>query len=340
MLYIRGRAAAISCAVGPLGGVEEGRGAGIDVQERSVVVEQGDEVRLVVGAATDVGGREENEDAVFVGQLPPVETAGATPAPGYLLALADGMGGYQRGEVASNLAIEALRDAFVEDPGADPAPLMKQAFRRANQAIYSGGHAGGASQMMGTTLVAAVLRGKYATIASIGDSRAYLVRAGRLTQVTKDHSLVAEQVSQGAMTEGEARQSPHRNILTHALGHRERLDAKMPSVFELMLLPEDRLLLCSDGFYDVVADEDLIGVLLADPPEAAARRLVDLAVERGTTDNVSAVIAEALPTRVPAVPELAAVPAGRGAGSYLVPTLVALGAVLFIALVILALTLL
>ncbi len=313
-----------------------------NVLDRATLTDRDDELRVTVGAATDVGGRSGNEDAVYVGDVPPLAGAVDLAAyPGQLLAVADGMGGHQRGEVASSLAIQALQAAFAEDPGADAAPLMKQAFRRANQEIFANGHAGGASQMMGTTLVALLLRGKYATIASIGDSRAYLVRADRLTQITKDHSLVAEQVSQGQLSSEEARESPHRNILTHALGHRERLDAKLPNVFELTLLPEDRLLLCTDGFYDVIPDDDLMRVLLAEPPDAAARRLVEMAVERGTTDNVTAVVVEALPTRVPVVAAVAAaIPERGGTGSYLVPALVAFAAVLFVALVILALTLL
>jgi protein phosphatase len=252
----------------------------------------------VVGSATHVGGRPENEDAVHVSELPPLGSGPDASEGGFLLAVADGMGGYQRGEVASGLAIETVRAMFVEDPGADIALLLKQAFRRANEKIYENGLASGPSAMMGTTLVVAATRGKYATIASIGDSRAYLARANRLTQVTKDHSLVAEQVSRGSMTEAEARESPHRNILTHALGHKPKLDTKMPSVFEITLLPEDHLLILTDGFFDVVPDDDLLRIVLDNPADVAAQRLVELAVERGTSDNVSAVVASVQPVRV------------------------------------------
>ncbi|MEA2525966.1 MAG: family protein phosphatase [Thermomicrobiales bacterium] len=252
----------------------------------------------MVGSATHVGGRPENEDAVHVSELPPLGSGPDASEGGFLLAVADGMGGYQRGEVASGLAIETVRAMFVEDPGADIALLLKQAFRRANEKIYENGLASGPSAMMGTTLVVAATRGKYATIASIGDSRAYLARANRLTQVTKDHSLVAEQVSRGSMTEAEARESPHRNILTHALGHKPKLDTKMPSVFEITLLPEDHLLILTDGFFDVVPDDDLLRIVLDNPADVAAQRLVELAVERGTSDNVSAVVASVQPVRV------------------------------------------
>ena len=259
------------------------------------------QVRIVVASSTDVGGRSSNEDAVAVEVLPPVGSGEGALEGGYLAVLADGMGGYQRGEGAALMAIEIVKEMFGADPGADTALLLKQAFRRANDRIYENGQGGVPPQMMGTTLVVAAVRGKYVTIANIGDSRAYLARANRLTQITKDHSLVADQVASGSITEDEARESPHRNILTHALGHRAKLDSKMPNIFELTLLPEDRLLLCTDGFYDVVPSTDMLNVLLTLDAEPATRRLVELAKERGTSDNVSAIIVSVLPAREPMV---------------------------------------
>jgi len=254
-------------------------------------------LRIVVSSATSVGGRPVNEDAIFTGETAAPAAAGA----GHVLVLADGMGGYQGGEVASEMAVAAVRGNLSEDPGGDAAMVLKQAFRRANDQIFQGGQGAQPPVMMGTTLVAVVMFGKYATIASIGDSRAYLARANRLTQITKDHSLVAEQVSKGMLSENEARESPHRNILTHALGHKPKLDPKMPNIFEITLLPEDKLLLCTDGFYDVVPNDDLLHVLLSSDETSVAQRLVDLAVERGTSDNVSAIVASVLPVREPLV---------------------------------------
>ena len=272
------------------------------------------DVKVAVGAATDVGGRATNEDRVHVGELAPAVIGPGVTAPGFLLAVADGMGGHERGEVASKIAIDAVVEAVGADPGPDPAQVLKQAFRRANEMIYADGQ--GAADAMGTTLVAAVLRGKYATIASVGDSRAYLVRANALTQITKDHSLVAEQVASGTLSPAAARGSPQRNILTQALGQRARLDARLPEIFELTLLPQDRLLLCTDGFYDVIDDREYVTTLLEFDPGTAANRLIALAVERGTSDNVSAIVAEALPTRVQAeILQQAGAPAGRGVGT-------------------------
>ena len=256
-------------------------------------------LRIVVSAATSVGGRPQNEDAIHTGEIGLLDGMNS----GHLLVLADGMGGYQGGEVASELAVDVVREDLAADPEGDAALVLKQSFRRANEQIFKNGQDAQPPVMMGTTLVAVVTRGKYATIASIGDSRAYLARANRLTQVTKDHSLVAEQVSKGALSEIEARESPHRNILTHALGHRTKLDPKMPNVFEIVLLPEDKLLVCTDGFYDVVPNDDLLNVLLTSDDAGVAQRLVDLAVERGTTDNVSAIVASVLPAREPLVIE-------------------------------------
>ena len=248
-----------------------------------------------ISSATDVGGRTENEDAIAVRELEPVDLGDGQDVGGLLLAVADGMGGHQRGEVASQIAVETIQEVFASDPAGDIVPLLKQGFRRANELIHANWQGQAQSQMMGTTLVVAATRGKYATIASIGDSRAYLIRAGRLQQITRDHSLVAEQVAQGHMTPEEARDSPHRNIITHALGHKAKLDSKMPNVFEMTLLEDDRLLLLTDGFFDVVPDDDLLRLTLEGDPEAIAPRLCGIARERGTTDNVSAIVVTALP---------------------------------------------
>ena len=288
---------------------------------------------MVVASATDEGGRTGNEDALLVQPLPAIGDGDGAAESGFLAIVADGMGGYQRGEVASQMAIDVIRDMFEADPGADAATLLKQAFRRANERIYESGMGATPSAMMGTTLIVAATRGKYATIANIGDSRAYLARANRLTQITKDHSFVAEQVAVGAMTEREARESPHRNILTHALGHRPKLDSRIPNIFELTLLPEDRLLLCTDGFHDVVADNDLLNVLLTAEPEPATQKLIQLAKERGTTDNVTAVVFEALPAREPVVfsePDARGVPPFIGLAAAAVLLLIILAVVLFV----------
>src|SRR5215203_2457263 len=225
--------------------------------EHDQVTESTIDIRISVGAATDVGGRAENEDAILVRPLDPIGVGPGSHDAGFLLAVADGLGGPEGGAIASRLAIETLDTAFKEAAEPDIAAMMKTAFRRANARIFSEGSGAGDATSMGTTMVACAVRGKYATIASVGDSRAYLVRASRLTQITQDHTLVAQQLAQGEITPEQAKRSPARNQLMHALRHRERLHSSMPTIFELTMLPEDRLFLCSDGFYDVVEDGDI-----------------------------------------------------------------------------------
>jgi serine/threonine protein phosphatase PrpC len=175
--------------------------------------------RLVVGAATDPGPvREQNEDAVYHNVL--VDTPGNELT---LLAVADGMGGYQRGEIAAQMAIDTLIERFSSADTDDIVLMIKQAFRLANERIFADGSAEGEHNMMGTTLVVGALRGTDLVIGNVGDSRAYLVRANALNQISTDHSLVAEQVAMGAMTQEEARESltrtssPARSVTVSAL---------------------------------------------------------------------------------------------------------------------------
>jgi serine/threonine protein phosphatase PrpC len=240
------------------------------------------------------------------------------------------MGGYQHGEVASQLAIETLREEYYKsEVGPTEVPQrLKQAFRRANVQIYERGSADGESNMMGTTLVAAVIRGNDLTVANVGDSRAYLVRANRATQITRDHSLVAEQVATGAMTEDEARESQHRNIITRALGHRHRVDV---DIFEIRLLSDDRLVLMTDGLYDYVPETEMVSTVIESYPEDAAGSLVSMAIANQSNDNATAVVAWSVPTSVSMEPEIEAPVAGER--NLLVPVLVLIGLIVFIAII-------
>ncbi len=244
------------------------------------------EFSLAIGSTTSPAGRDHNEDAILATPI------GQNPGSAYLLAVADGMGGLEGGEVASSLAISLLGDLFARDLPADIPLALKQAYRRANDAIHAEAEQATDGRQMGTTLVSAVVNGPYVTIANVGDSRAYLLRARSLTQITQDHSVVAEQVDRGELTPEQARKSSRRNMITQALGTSPELDRRMPSIYEFSLLPEDRLLLCSDGFFDVLQQNDYVSTLMANNPQESAVALADLAITRGTTDNVSAVILE------------------------------------------------
>lgn len=267
--------------------------------------------KLLAGAATDTGRvRDHNEDVFSLAEPDSEQTAQR----GFLAAVADGMGGHERGEVASQLAIETLFASFYAEgagPAAgDMAALLQQAFKNANTRIMEeaiNGESGGGS--MGTTMVAAAVVGENLTIANVGDSRAYLVRAEQATQITRDHSLVAEQVAGGVMTEEEARLSNYRNIITRALGHRPKVEV---DVFEIRLLPEDRVVLVSDGVHGSVEPDDVATIVLQRPPQEASKALIDLALERGSTDNVTAAVVTYEPVAVAAEPELVAAGGGRG----------------------------
>ena len=254
-------------------------------------------LRLAVSAVTDTAGRDENQDVAAALAIGESASGGASES--FLLVVADGMGGHPAGDVASQMAMNTLIEAFPTLPDGDLGLALKQAYRRANETVFQAGQDEPAHAGMGTTLTTALLHGKYATVANVGDSRAYLLRGNALTQVTRDHTVVAEEVVQGRLTVDAARRDPRRNRLTHVIGTHPRLESKLPDVFELTLLPGDRLLLCSDGLYDVLDDGDMRRALQDQDPGDAARELVQSAKERGTRDNATAVVAASIPTRVP-----------------------------------------
>jgi len=207
---------------------------------------------------------------------------------GYLALLADGMGGHGQGDVASDAASDGLYARFYAEPPAavaDLPALLRAGVRDAEAAVRAAtGGAGG--RRPGTTLVAAAVRDDLLFVANVGDSRAYLARDGAAFQLTRDHSLVAAQVAAGLLTPAEAQASGRRNLITRALGP---ADASEPDVFSLALQPEDRVILCSDGVHGQLTPADF-AALTTGEPQAASRALVDLALRRGATDNVSAVV--------------------------------------------------
>jgi protein phosphatase len=230
---------------------------------------------LRAGSATDVGRvRANNQDELLV----------ATP----LFAVADGMGGAAAGEVASATAIPALRDAFAGAGESTPEHLL-QAAQAANRAVWDQAEANPEMRGMGTTLVALaqVGDGQLAAI-NIGDSRLYQLHEGELRQVTSDHNLVAELVAEGRLSKEDAEFHPRRNIMTRALG----VEPEVPvDEFLLDASPGDRLLLCSDGLFRELSDDQIASLLLrlADPEEAADE-LVQEAKRKGGNDNITVVV--------------------------------------------------
>lgn len=207
---------------------------------------------------------------------------------GYLALLADGMGGHGQGEVASDAASDGLYARFYAEPPAtvaDLPALLRAGVRDAEAAVRAATGADDA-RAPGTTLVAAAIRDDLLFVANVGDSRAYLARDGAAFQITRDHSLVGAQVAAGLLTPAEAEASGQRNLLTQALGPGGEAEA---DVFVLALQPEDRVLLCSDGVHGQLTPPDF-AALAGGAPQAASQTLVDLALARGATDNVSAVV--------------------------------------------------
>jgi protein phosphatase len=237
---------------------------------------------LDVGSATDVGRvREANEDAFLT----------ALRNGAVLLAVADGMGGHKAGEVASALAIEALKQALADpDVSEPPEAWLSRAVAQANASIWRAAQDDPDKEGMGTTLVCALLTaaGEVA-IANVGDSRAYALADGRATLVTIDHTWVNQQVLDGQMSEREARHSPFRNLLTRSLGNTP--DVEVDVFAGLRLDQGDGLVLVSDGVTGYLDERDLASVMRESiTSQEAAERLVAEAVARGGADNATAVV--------------------------------------------------
>jgi protein phosphatase len=234
---------------------------------------------LAFAARSDTGPvRDHNEDAVF--------------ASGRLVAVADGVGGAAAGEVASRVAIEALALAEKSRLDGSLEEALAGAVAEGNATIAFIASVRPATAGMATTVTAVALDAGAWTVANIGDSRAYLLRDGALMRLTRDDSLVQELLDAGVVSEEEARDHPQRNVVTGVL---DGAPDRRPRIGRLAAQAGDRVLVCSDGLSDVVADETIAGALAIADRDAAADRLLELALEGGARDNVSLVVADAQP---------------------------------------------
>ncbi len=191
--------------------------------------------------------------------------------------------------MASAIAVESmLRDA----PGNTDPDALDAAVRRANEAVIEAARDGRGKPGMGTTMTAATVTGDELVVAQVGDSRAYLLHDGALQRLTRDHSLVAELVQQGRITEEEARYHPQRSVITRALGSDP---AMRPDVYSLNIVAGDRLMLCSDGLYSMVDDAKIADIMRTQPdPQGCCDILVNEAISNGGLDNVTVVVVDPL----------------------------------------------
>lgn len=226
------------------------------------------------GCRTDVGQiREQNEDSLL--------------AESPLFIVADGMGGHAAGEVASEIAIESMRENAPRD--ADCEGLAK-AVETANHEIIKAAMEGKGKEGMGTTMTAAVVDGNTLCLAQVGDSRAYLLHNGKLQQITRDHSLMADLIESGQITPAEARVHPNRSLITRALGNDPDMFADQ---YEIDIEEGDRLLLCSDGLSGMLTDDIIEGWMnkIKDPQECA-NKLIEQGNAYGGLDNITVIVVD------------------------------------------------
>src|SRR5437588_5089939 len=237
-----------------------------EIRERSALSKQ---LRLDVAQLKDVGRkREHNEDNMAY--VIPKDLQVMTKK-GALFIVADGMGGHAAGEVASEIAVDTVSNAYYQDENDDVQASLLQSIRRANAAIHQRAAENMLRSGMGTTCVAAVLRGNMAYIANVGDSRAYLVRNGQVKQISQDHSWVYEQVRAGLLTEDQARTHAQRNVITRSLGTQVEVEI---DVFHEQLQDKDALVLCTDGLSGLVGDDELLKIVEQFLPQESVYHLV------------------------------------------------------------------
>jgi len=222
--------------------------------------------------------RNENEDCVYA---PKDGGCG-------FIAVADGMGGHRAGEVASAMVIQSLAETL---EGLDPENIMPEslvnALLKANERVSQDSKNNPLHYGMGTTATVAVIRSGCAVIGHVGDSRAYLFRDGKLSQITKDHSYVQMLIDHGYISKSDAHRHPHKNVITRAIGIDDVIDVDTHTV---ELRGGDSLLLCTDGLNSAVPDGEIESIL-SDGISEAADRLVEAALKNGAQDNISVVIA-------------------------------------------------
>lgn len=236
-----------------------------------------------VYSGTDIGrSRSVNQDYVYVSETP----VGNLPN---LFIVADGMGGHNAGDFASAFAVRVMVDSVKEDADFNPVKVIRHGIEVANHELIEQAKKSEERKGMGTTMVVATVVGNYVYVANVGDSRLYVI-GNRITQITKDHSLVQEMVRMGELTEEDARNHPDKNIITRALGAEETVNIDF---FDLRLEKDSNILMCSDGLSNMVSNEE-IQEIIQDQSDVQdkGKTLLNLANEHGGKDNIAVVLIE------------------------------------------------
>ncbi len=238
---------------------------------------------MISSGKTDVGiNRTQNQDCIFYSDEP------VGPLPN-LYVVADGMGGHKAGDVASKTAIECVTEYISESTTTNPISLLLRAIIYANDKVLKMAHENEDYRGMGTTLVAVTCADGMLFAANVGDSRLYIIN-NDIKQISMDHSLVEELIRSGRIDRNKGRNHPEKNIITKAIGIEANI---VPDFFEVKMLPEDRILLCSDGLSNMVENDEIKEIVLegGDDLSAITDKLIERANYYGGKDNISAVIA-------------------------------------------------
>jgi protein phosphatase len=263
-----------------------------------IPVERG---HLEIAADTHTGMKGKNNEDQFSVSAYSLSVLDDTPV--VFAIVADGIGGHQAGEVASAIAVEMVSQSVAESDASQPVEIMQAAMIQASQTILAQANNDGKKEGMGTTCVTAWVIGNKLYSASVGNSRLYLVRGGRLIHLNVDHTWVQEAVDAGALTEEQARIHPHANVIRRYLGspHEVEVDTRLRTDRSgryssehqgLELRPGDRLLLCSDGLNDMVKDGKILELARSGGLEESVSGLIDAANEAGGKDNITVVMLE------------------------------------------------
>jgi serine/threonine protein phosphatase PrpC len=244
---------------------------------------------LNVAQRSDIGRQRQVNEDNMLSILP--EDPQVMAKKGALFVVADGLGGHAAGVVASEMAVNTVKEAYYADGNDEVSASLLQAMKLANSAIYEANRSKNPppenNKMMGTTCVAAVLIGDTFNVANVGDSRAYIVRGDKVIQISQDHSVVAEQVRAGLLTPDQARGHPQINLIYRCFGEKDDVEV---DIFSEAVQEGDLLVLCTDGLSNLVSDEELREIVQQFGPQESVYHLVERANEHGGPDNITAIV--------------------------------------------------